>query len=214
MPTNSEKLARQSLVLYKQAVQRYGRIVTPMLNDIPRALAFAHLLRVNPELVGAPAATWDQRKGFMRVTHVATEQTGISWDAAEEIPNNAYIWGWDLNTAGPIFQRANPSFFKTPTVDFWKCLYTQHALGTRVFDFLWKKRDSSNASQSDAVVTALLLWGKHIAGWSYTRLKHTLTVELPYVFAVAAINGSLNSTGFGLRPVLSESRMRRTLIGK
>jgi hypothetical protein len=214
MPTNSEKMARRDLDLYKQAVQRYGRVVTPMLNDVPRALAFSHLLRVNPELSSSPEITWDQRKGFLRVTHDATAQTGISWETAEEISNNAYIWGWDLNTAGPIFQRANPSFFKTPTADFWKCLYTQHALGPRVFDFIWKRRNTNVESQFDAVVAAMLAWGKHIAGWSYTRLKHTLMVELPYVFAVAAINGSLVSKGFGLRPVLSESRMRRTLIGK
>lgn len=212
MLTPAEKSARATTDWYKAAVQKYGRIVTPLLNDIPKSLAFGHLLRVNPTLNSLPDPTWDQRVGLLRVTFVAASQTGIDWDKATDITSNAYIWGWDLNTAGPIFQKANPSFFKTPTEDFWKCVYAQHALSAPVFDFLWKRRDPSNASQFDAIVDALLLWGKHIRGWSFTRLKRTLKVELPYVFAVAKLNGKLSSGGFGLRPVLSEDRFRRTLI--
>lgn len=212
MPTNAETTARNDLPLYKRAVQKFGRILVPMLNDVPKSLAFAHILRVDVSLNPYPDPTWDQRKGFLRVTHDAAEATGISWSSAQDIDSNAYIWGWDLNTAGPIFQRANSSFFPTPSADFWKCLYAQHALGTQVFNVLWKKRDTSKASQFDAVAEALTIWGKHIAGWSYVLLKRTVLVELPYVYAVAAINGTLSSKGFGIRPVLSSNRMRCTLI--
>jgi hypothetical protein len=212
MPTTAEIAARKDLYLYKQAVQKFGRVVIPMLNDIPKTLAIAHILRVNPALDDTPAPTWDQRKGFMRVTHDATIPTGISWNAATDMNSNAYIWGWDLNSAGPIFQRANPSFFPEPSVDFWQCLYAQHAFGARVFDFLWKRRDTAEATQFAALSHSLSNWGKHIAGWSYVLLQRTMNVELPYVYAVASANGRLVSKGFGLRPVLSSSRMQQTLI--
>lgn len=212
MPTNSEIAARRDLDLYRKAFQKFGRIVTPMLNDVPKALAFAHILRVNPKLEGSPALSWDQRKGFLRVTHAATDATGISWEEVEDLDKNAYVWGWDLNSAGPPFQRANAAFFPTSSPDFWQCLYARHVFGPQVFDFLWEMRDTSQSKQFDALVYAVTTWGKHVAGWSYTRLKSTVTVELPYVFAVAKINGTLSSKGFGIRPVLSSSRTLQTLL--
>lgn len=183
-----------------------------MLNAVPKSLAFAHILRVNPELESSPPLTWDQRKGVLRVTHSATTSTGISWDKAEELDSNAYIWGWDLNTAGPLFQRENKTLFPTPDTDFWQCLYAQHVFGPQVFDFLWKRRNPSSASQFESLVYAVTGWGKAIGGWSFTRLKTAVTVGLPYVFAVARINGTLTSKGFGIRPVMSTSRTQQTLI--
>jgi hypothetical protein len=212
MPTNAEIAARRDLDLYKRAVQKFRRMLDPMLNDIPKTLAYAHILRVNTTLEATPAPTWDQRKGFLRVTHAATTATGISWDSVEDLDKNSYVWAWDLNSAGLPFQRANISFFSEPTEDFWKCLYARHVLGPQVFDFLWKRRDTTFPSQFDALVYTVTLWGKHIAGWSYVRLKTTLTIELPYVFAVAKINGILSSKGFGIRPVMDSGRTLQTLI--
>jgi hypothetical protein len=85
-------------------------------------------------------------------------------------------------------------------------------LSPQVFDFLWKRRDTTSPSQFDALVYAVTLWGKHVAGWTYTRLKTTMTIELPYVFAVAKINGILSSKGFGIRPVTDTGRTLQTLI--
>lgn len=212
MPTNSEMAARRDIDLYKKAVQKFGRIVVPMLNDIPKSLAFAHILRTNRDLEGSPDLTWDQRKGFMRVTHAATAGAGVSWNDAEALDKNAYVWGWDLNTAGPSLAHMNPSFFPEPSEDYWKCVYAQHALTPQVFNFLWKRRNPTLKSQYDAVVYGVTSWRKRISGWPYVRLRHLVTVELPYVFAVAKTNGTLSSKGFGIRPVLTASRTQQTLL--
>jgi hypothetical protein len=146
------------------------------------------------------------------VTHAATTATGISWEEVEALDKNAYVWGWDLNSAGPTFQRSNVAFFPEPSADFWQCLYSRHVFGPQVFDFLWKMRDTTQPKQFDALVYAVTTWGKHVAGWSYTRLRTAVTVELPYVFAVAKINGTLLSKGFGIRPVMTTSQTQQTLI--
>jgi hypothetical protein len=212
MTTNAEIAARRDLDLYKKAVQKFGRLLTPVLGDIPKSLAFAHILRVNSNLETDPVMTWDQRKGFMRVTHASTTAAGIKWDEVGDLNKNSYVWGWDMNDGGPAFHTANSSFFPEPTEDFWKCLYTKHAMGPQVFNFFWTRRNVAADMQYDAVIAGVSSWGKHVAGWSNVRLKALTNIELPYVFAVSKINGTLSSSAFGLRPVLSANRTQQTLL--
>ena len=211
MPNNVTIQAREA---YQTAVQKYGRTVDPMLNDIPKSLAYAHIVSVNPDLLAEPPLSWDQRKGFMRVPHAAAVNANIAWTDIESLDRNAYAWCWELNDSGAELYKRNKSYFASPTEDFWKCVYTQHILGPLEFAHMWKLRNPHTTSQFDAVCYAVMSWKKRLGLWTYPRLVKTVTVDLPSTFALATNNGIITSKGYGIRPVLTAGRTRQIFLGK
>lgn len=197
---------------YRDANSRFGRVVSPILGAIPHSLAMAHICRVNPALLGNPAPTKDQRKGFMRVTHEATIDAGITWDAVEAQDTNAYVWSCELNSDGKLFAHTNPSLFATPNADYWMCVYTRHALGPVVFNVLWNSRNLTLKEGYPALVAAAQANSSNLLTWTPTDLRRLLVQTLPKTFELATRNGILYTSKFGIRPVLSAGRTQQILL--
>jgi hypothetical protein len=195
--------------LYDLANRKYGRVITPLLGHVPKALAIAHLVRVNPNLLDVPPITLDRRRGFLAATQAGAAAAGLIWANLDNVDTCAYSWCREMNQCSLDLRNQNPEVFSESDADFWKCAYLRHVVGTPLFDVLWEQ--ATNATYSGLVysVNALV---KSPLGWPVATLKKVVLVDLAYVFALASSKGPLLGLGFGIQPVTDKDRTTRILM--
>jgi len=203
------QMATIDMGLYDRANRKYGRMVTPLLGNIPRSLTIAHLLRVNPNLLDVPPITLDRRRGFLAATQFGAITAGLRWSDLDVPPSCAYSWCREMNQCSLDFYQQNDDIFAEPSSDFWKCSYLRHVVGIPLFDVLWEQ--ATNATYS-GLVNAVNSQTKSPMGLPVASFKKLVLVDLSYVFSLAVKKGSLSSSGFGIQPVTDRNRTSRILL--
>lgn len=202
---SAKQQALAATVLYREAVAKFGRTLDPYNGDAPKSLGISHLLRVNPALEVSPTPSSDRRRGFMYATVNMADEAGIPWENLDEPLTCAYVWGRDINSDSKSLYSANTSSFSSPNPDFWKCAYLKHVLGNTAFALLWQSRDKTQATNYNALLYAVNALTRSLPGWPIIKLRKTVLYECAYVYELAKRGGGLNSTGYGIQPVLQKS---------
>jgi hypothetical protein len=202
-------MATIDMGLYDRANRKYGRMIAPLLGNIPRSLAIAHLLRVNPSLLDVPPITLDRRRGFLAATQGGALAAGLKWVNLDDPTTCAYSWCREMNQCSLDFYQQNSDIYAEASSDFWKCSYLRHVVGTPLFDVLWEQATNSTYSGLVNVVSAQT---KSPMGLPVASFKKLVLVDLSYVFALAVKKGSLSSSGFGIQPVTDRDRTSRILL--
>ena len=209
---SARQAAAGSTTLYQQGVEKFGKIITAYLGHFPKALAYGHLLRVNPKLENAPEIPPDMRRGFMLARRPYALNADVDWERLDEPRIGAYIWGRDVNDASQTLYTANTSLFSSPDTDFWRTAYLKHALGDSPFQQLWDARDTSQPAVYDSLLYAVNNLRRRLPGWTIIKLKKTVFVDCEYAYQIALRTGSLTTEGFGIQPVLTENNFTEVFV--
>lgn len=202
---SAQQMATASNVLYQSAQRVFGRFIDPYLGDAPKALGLAHLTYVNPKLEVAPTPSKDRRRGFMFTTINMANTAGVAWEQLDSPNVCAYVWGRDINADSKSLYSANQSVFPTVNSDFWRCAYLKHILGDMAFDSVWSIRNTAQPTVYDSLLYAVNGLSRSLPGWPVIQLRHQVLVGCAYVFEMAKRGGGLNSSGYGLEPVLTKN---------
>lgn len=203
------KKAHADFALFEKASQQYGRLIKPMMGEVSRSLALAHVLRVNPELLMTPPVTLDRRRGFMLATREGATAAGIEWKSLDDPSTCAYSWGREMNQGATDFYKKNTDIFTTPDDDFWKIIYLRHVLSVPLFDVLWGMATDTTYS---GIVYAVNTLRHSPMGLPIATLKRLVLVDMEYVFELALRKGGMKSSKFGIQPVMDKDRVQRILM--
>ncbi len=203
------KKAIASTGVYRKAQRLFGRMIDPYLGDAPRALGLAHLVRVNPKLETTPAPSRDRRRGFLFATISMANTAGIKWESLDDPLTCAYVWGRDINADAKGLYLAQSYWFPTVGADLWKCSYFKHVFGDAAFSIIWDQRDTSQATVYDSLLYAVNDMQRALPGTTVVKQRYLATMDCAYVFELAKRGGGMNSTGYGIEPVLSQSNFQQ-----
>lgn len=199
----AQRKAAADMALYKKAKGLFNWIFEKYHSDVPISLGLGHLLSVNRNLSVKPPVTRDQRRGFLLAPRQIASNAGVPWENLDDTNTCTYIWYRDINGIGKYLHENNPTLFTSPNEDFWKCVYLQHRLGLSVFKVLWNSRDTSQSSVYNSLLYAVSNITRQVAGLSPVELRKLVFSDCAYVFILAKKEVPLQSTGYGIEPVLT-----------
>lgn len=208
-PVNGARVAKQMALdhsaTYVRANKTYGGLLAEYCEDFPLSFALGHLARVNPTMSPSPTPSIDRRRGFMYTPVTFLSSIDIDWEKLDDTTSCAYAWGYDLNSHSRHLYYNNSGVFEEPDVDFWRCVYARHVLGTVPFDTIWLQRNKQQATVYDGFLYTVNNLRRRVPGWSLIKLKRTVFIDCAYSFEFSKQRGTLLSEGFGRTPVLKSN---------
>jgi len=217
--TAAVALARINGARFGAAQKNLATLAAQYCMGMPNAFFFAHLVRVNPDMLPAPpmppaaenpllASTY----GMFRNSPTAATDCGVAPAALADPEMSAYVFSKTLNQDARQIKNSYSKWFPTPTEDFWRCAYARTALGDLNFDSLVSEAaiNSTHVSNVWSHLTDVVSARKSALGTlSNLQLKKYVLFELEFVAQLAKLKGRLYSNDFGLEPLPSKRLMGR-----
>ena len=196
--------------VYDQANRKFGRIIEPLLSDVPKSLVLGHVLRVNPDLADSLIPNSTYRRGFLKASREECQKINVDWSKLNDPMICSYVFLREFNAKAYSLYTANTSLFLTPSQDFWKCTYLRLSVGDPVFNQLWPGTVPSTVGHAyDEVMDWLDKQKKSIGGYPILKLKKLVFYDCNYVFEICRLYGTWKSSGFGREPVLNANKYRQ-----
>ena len=210
-------LVKHNNVRFMKAQRNLATIAAQYCTDIPTAFFFAHLVRVNPDMVPAPEAPAADANpllantyGMFRNSPTAATDCGVSPGALVDPEMSAYVWCKTCNVDARYIKETYSAWFPASSEDFWRCAYARTALCDYTFDALVSEvaLNSTHISNVWTHITNVVdTRKKGIGPLSILQLKKYVLFELEFVAQLAKIKGRLYSNGFGIEPLPSKRLM-------
>lgn len=77
------------------------------------------------------------------------------------------------------------------------------------FSVIWNQRDRTQTTVYDSLIYAVKDMGRPLPGTTIVKQQQLAMVDCAYVFAMAKRGGGMNSTGYGMEPVLSRANYQQ-----
>ena len=210
-------LVRHNNPRFAKAQRNLANFAAQYCIDIPTSLFFAHVIRVNPDMVAAPIAPSAEENvlisntyGMFRNTPTAATDCGVAPAALVDPEMSAYVWCKTCNMDAATLKNSYSAWFPTASEDFWRCAYAKTALGDHIFDALMSEAalNSTHISNVWEHITNVVEGRKKgIGPLSVLHLKKYVLFELEFVAQLARLKGRMYSTNFGIEPLPSRRLM-------
>lgn len=213
----AKALVKHNGARYAMARRRYVGLAGQYCSDVPQAILFAHITRINPSFDQAPTAPAIQDNpliantvGYLRIPLTYIKDAGLTARMANDIEMCTWVWAKSFNEDSRYLYKTYPNLFPFSNEDFWRCAYARTSLGDVLFDYVWSESlvtSSHTGRVWDRITEMLEIRTKAIANLSALQLKKYLLFEFEYVFQLAKTKGIVHSSGFGKEPVPSQRLM-------
>lgn len=210
-------LVKHNLVRFSMAQRNLATLASQYCTNIPTAFFFAHVIRVNPDMVHAPTAPSFEENpllhdsyGMFRNSPTAATDCGVAPAILTDPEMSAYVWCKACNVDARYIKGAYSAWFPEPSEDFWRCAYARTCLGDYTFDALLSEAaiNSNHISNVWERLTSVVSTRKKgIGPLSVIQLKKYVLFEFEFVAQLAKLKGRLYSSGFGIEPLPSKRLM-------